>query len=68
MTEPDLLTPTPRHHYYEPAPDPPSPTDHNIRCHRCNKLLAEFASRPWSIRCLRCKAPNRGSEPGWSPP
>ena len=36
MTEPDLLTPTPRHHYYEPAPDPPSPTDHNIRCHRCN--------------------------------
>ncbi len=29
-------------------------TDVGIRCCRCNKLLAERASRPWRITCARC--------------
>lgn len=36
--------------------------DENPRCWRCNKLLAESLTRPWSITCPRCKAKNqRGS-------
>lgn len=31
-------------------------TDFNIRCSGCNKLLIEFATRPWQVRCPRCKA------------
>lgn len=26
------------------------------RCHACSKLLAEAVTRPWTIRCGRCKA------------
>jgi phage FluMu protein Com len=26
------------------------------RCHACRKLLAEAVTRPWTIRCGRCKA------------
>lgn len=29
-------------------------TDKSIRCARCQKLLAESATRPWHIRCVRC--------------
>lgn len=29
-------------------------TDNGIRCARCHKLLAEKASRPWRITCVRC--------------
>ena len=30
-------------------------TDSNIRCSKCAKLLAEFATRPYQVRCPRCK-------------
>jgi len=34
-------------------------TDTGVRCARCNKLLAEQATRPWRIRCARCGHTNR---------
>lgn len=46
---------------WPPAPRPDgaalsADTDHNIRCGGCGKLLIEFATRPYSVRCPRCKA------------
>lgn len=35
-------------------------TDERPRCWRCDKLLAESLTRPWSISCNRCKAKNQG--------
>jgi phage FluMu protein Com len=35
-------------------------TDDSIRCTRCLKLLAERATRPWLIRCVRCGHANTG--------
>lgn len=38
--------------------DPGAPVlDKEVRCWKCGKLLAEFVTRPWQIRC-RCKARN----------
>lgn len=34
-------------------------TDANPRCWRCSRLLAELATRPWRIKCGRCKAVNQ---------
>jgi hypothetical protein len=34
-------------------------TDEAPRCWRCSRLLAELVTRPWSIRCGRCKATNK---------
>jgi phage FluMu protein Com len=34
-------------------------TDEAPRCWRCNRLLAVRVSRPWEIRCSRCKADNK---------
>lgn len=28
-------------------------------CWRCGRALAEYAARPWSIKCRRCHAPNQ---------
>ena len=39
--------------------------DFKPRCWRCNKLLAEYATRPWRARCVRCKAL---SQAGDAPP
>lgn len=36
-------------------------TDSGIRCGRCHKLLAEVASRPWRITCVRCGHTNTGA-------
>ena len=30
-------------------------TDNRPRCGQCNKLMAELLTRPWKIRCGRCK-------------
>jgi phage FluMu protein Com len=35
-------------------------SDADVRCWRCDKLLAELVSRPWRIRCRFCKAVNKG--------
>ena len=32
--------------------------DHQPRCVRCHKKLAEYLARPWLIICVRCKASN----------
>jgi len=32
--------------------------DEKPRCWRCGKLLAEKVTRPWNIKCTRCKASN----------
>lgn len=37
-------------------------TDLTPRCWRCNRLLAEAVTRPWLIRCGRCKATNKQGE------
>ena len=37
-------------------------TDEAVRCWRCNKLLAEYATQPWQIKCSRCKGMNRKGE------
>lgn len=29
------------------------------RCEQCNKLLAILVTRPWVIRCVRCKRENK---------
>ena len=34
--------------------------DMHVRCSRCHKLLAEMASRPWRIICVRCGHANLG--------
>ncbi len=28
------------------------------RCWRCDRKLGERLTRPWQVRCTRCKAPN----------
>ena len=35
-------------------------SESDVRCWRCDKLLAELVSRPWRIRCRSCKAVNKG--------
>lgn len=34
--------------------------DKEPRCWRCNRIVALFVTRPWAIRCSRCKAEVRG--------
>lgn len=41
-----------------------SVADLTPRCGHCNKLLAEKVTRPWAIRCGRCKTVNFTPEPG----
>ena len=33
--------------------------DQNPQCWPCNRTLAEYLGRPWSLRCRRCHANNR---------
>ncbi len=37
-------------------------TDNEPQCWRCSRVLAEYLSRPWSMKCKRCHAQNK-SEP-----
>ena len=34
-------------------------TDYEPRCWKCGRMLGKYISRPWSIRCRRCKANNQ---------
>lgn len=34
-------------------------TDEKPRCWRCNRVLAWMVTRPWAIKCGRCRAENR---------
>lgn len=43
------------------APVKEAVTDYDPSCWRCGRVIAEYASRPWSIRCRRCKAENRSA-------
>ncbi len=46
-------------------PTGPAPvTDHQPRCWKCGRVLGRYFSRPWSIRCRRCKATNQGALKG----
>lgn len=38
--------------------------DMEPRCHACGKLLALTVTRPWTIRCGRCKEENTGDHYG----
>ena len=35
-----------------------SNTDQRPRCWRCRRVLAELLTRPWELKCTRCKAAN----------
>ena len=37
-------------------------TDHSPRCWRCNRKLAAYLTRPWSLRCVKCHAEVRQGE------
>jgi phage FluMu protein Com len=37
-------------------------SDLEPRCKGCGKLLAEKVTRPWVIRCGRCKVTNRSED------
>lgn len=50
-----------------PDGDPAVPaqvTDYRPRCWKCGRVLGRYISRPWSIRCRRCKATNQGALKG----
>lgn len=50
------------------APKPhPLVTDQDPRCWRCGRLLAVSLTRPWHVRCERCKADNRSLPPPRQP-
>ena len=34
-------------------------TDYKPKCWNCGRVLGKYFSRPWSIRCHRCKATNQ---------
>ena len=40
--------------------------DENPLCWSCGRKLADYATRPWRMRCSRCKALMR-AEPGQRP-
>ena len=40
--------------------NPAQVTDYQPRCWKCGRALGRYFSRPWSIRCRRCKANNTG--------
>ena len=47
----------------EPDDNPTGPahiTDYQPRCWKCGRVLGKYFSRPWSIKCRRCKATNQG--------
>lgn len=47
------------------ASSSPPHTDLAPKCWRCERTLAEYLTRPWSLKCKRCQAPNkRGELPG----
>ena len=39
-------------------------TDYQPRCWKCGRVLGKYFSRPWSIKCRRCKATNQGALKG----
>ena len=39
-------------------------TDYRPKCWKCGRVLGNYFSRPWSIRCRRCKANNQGDLKG----
>lgn len=39
-------------------------TDYQPKCWKCGRMLGKYFSRPWSIRCRRCKANNQGNLKG----
>ena len=39
-------------------------TDYQPRCWKCGRVLGRYFSRPWSIRCRRCKATNQDALKG----
>lgn len=44
--------------------DPAQATDYQPKCWKCGRVLGRYFSRPWSIKCRRCKATNQGALKG----
>jgi hypothetical protein len=42
-------------------------TDREPRCWRCRRVLASVVTRPWRMRCAKCRAENASPPPsiGW---
>ena len=51
----------------KPVRPPSTVTDRRPRCSNCRKLLAEMVTRPWVLRCPRCKHVNTAEGPVQSP-
>jgi hypothetical protein len=45
----------------EPGARTESVTDEHPQCWRCKRTLAEYLTRPWSLRCRRCHALNQSA-------
>ncbi len=43
-------------------------TDIEPRCWNCGRMLGEELTRPWTLRCTKCKARNRRETEGASQP
>lgn len=43
---------------YGPVAAPVAKTNHDPRCHACQRRLAEYLTAPYSIRCQRCGEQN----------
>lgn len=35
-------------------------TDYQPMCRKCGRVLGRYITRPWSVRCRRCKSNNTG--------
>lgn len=44
----------------QPSEQVDGDSDVDVRCWRCGRYLAELLTRPWVIKCGRCKARNEG--------
>jgi len=40
------------------APQAAPAVDEKIKCWRCQRVLCDYAARPWAFTCPRCKARN----------
>jgi Zn finger protein HypA/HybF involved in hydrogenase expression len=43
-------------------------TDIEPRCWNCGRMLGEELTRPWAVRCSKCKSRNRRESEGTSQP
>lgn len=49
----------------QPPSEPARPlVDNKPTCWHCGRTLFEYAARPWSLRCKKCRAQNKSQDHG----